>query len=164
MPLSVSEYITNNLDIGSLSVYPYSDDMRNMGFCMLIHPSTRIEDNKKFYQCTLFLKEKPYCHNYRHIDEIIGHIQSVDYKFNNAILCSNMCDEVVMELAEVSIIPDNEKIENTHKLVTKYNDKLSLIINEQTHFLIKQLFTEYVETDKYSIEDVEFTLNNLLSD
>lgn len=73
-----------------------------------------------------------------------------------------ICDESVMELAECSEIPNNEKIEDIHKIVARYDDKLCLVQDEKVHFLIKSLFDEYVKTDKYTLEQVENILNSLL--
>jgi len=160
--MNINEYFDNGLKQGMVKIYPYAEDIKEMGFYMLIHESTRIIDNNKSYQCTLFLKETPYCHEFRPLWDIINHIKSRDYKIDNNILYSMMCDDSVMELAEVKEIPNNEKIEDIHKLVDKYNNKLELIEEEKQYLLIKSLFDEYINTENYTLEQVEDVLNSLL--
>ena len=162
MTQTVTQYIKSNLKDGSVVIKPYSKDIRDMGFYMIIHPSTRIIGSKASYQCTLFLNETPYCHDFRPLYDIVNHIESNGFKIEDNILYSYMCDDGVIELSKVSKIPDNKKTEDIQKLVEKYNDKLCLIQEEQDTATIKSLFKEYIETDVYSIDQVESILESLL--
>lgn len=162
MVTAISEYIDNNLKQGHIKIYPFSKKIEELGFYMVIHPSARIDDNNGSYQCTLFLKEKPYCHSFRPLWDIKADIASKDCFIEEGILYSVICDESVMELAECSEIPNNKKVEDIHILVDKYNDKLSEVQEEKTHNLIKSLFDEYIQKDQYSLEQVEEILNSLL--
>jgi hypothetical protein len=162
MAITINEYIDDNLKQGHMKIYPFSEEIEELGFYILIHPSARIADTTGSYQCTLFLKEKPYCHSFRPLWDIKADIACKDYLIEDGILHSIMCDESVMELAECSEIPNNKKVEDIHILADKYNDKLSEIQEEKTHNLIKALFNEYIDTDKYSLQQVEEILNSLL--
>jgi hypothetical protein len=162
MDMSIKKYIEDGIATGSVKIYPYSKDIKDLGFYMIIHQSTRIEKLEHFYQCTLFLGDKPYCHDIRPLGDIIKHIENTDYKLEDGILYSMICDESVMELAECTEIPSNKKTEDIHKIVIEYDDRLSLIQDEKVIFLIKSLFDEYIKTDKYTIEQVESILNSLL--
>lgn len=158
--MNISEYIKSELNKGCVKIYPFLNDIENIGFYMLVHQSTRIVDTKGSYQCTLFLKEKPYSHSLRPLWDLIGDIENNNYRIKNGVLYSSICDASVMKLAECSEVPNNKKIEDIHILVDKYNDKLSLIQEEKTHTLIKSLFDEYIGTDRYSLEQVEDILRN----
>jgi hemerythrin superfamily protein len=160
--MDIDEYFEKHLKQGMVKIYPYTDGIREMGFYILIHESTRIINNNKSYQCTLFLKETPYCHDFRPLWDIIGHIESDDYKIENNNLYSIMCDNEVLDFANMKERPNNEKIEDIHKLVDKYNDKLELVQDEKQYSLIKSLFDEYVNTGNYTLEKVENILNSLL--
>lgn len=162
MATEISKFIDNSLEHGHVKVFPFSQKIDDMGFYMLIHPSARVADTNGSYQCTLFLKEKPYCHSFRPLWDIKADIEAKDYLIEEGILHSVMCDEGVMELAECTEIPNNKKIEDIHILVDRYNDKLSEIQEEKTHNLIKSLFDEYIEKEQYSLEQVEEILNSLL--
>lgn len=59
MSETISKYIKDCIDIGYVKALPYSKDIEELGFYMVIHPSARIEDSEQIYQCTLFLKDKP---------------------------------------------------------------------------------------------------------
>ena len=161
MSQTVIQYIESNLKKGSVTIKPYSKDIRDMGFYMIIHPSTRIIGSKTSYQCTLFLNETPYCHDFRPLYDIVNHIESNDFKIEDNILYSYMCDDGIIELSEISKIPDNKKTEDIHKIVEKYNDKLCLIQEEQVSDIVKSLFKEYIETNKYNIDQVESILESL---
>lgn len=160
--MNVNEHFENGLKQGMVKIYPYTEDIREMGFYILVHESTRIINNNKSYQCTLFLKETPYYHDFRPLWDIIGHIESDEYKIENDNIYSIMCDNEVLEFAKMTEMPNNEKVEDIHKLVDKYNDKLELIENEKQHSLIKSLFDEYEKTENYTLKQVENILNSLL--
>lgn len=160
--MNVNEYFENGLKQGMVKIYPYDEGIKDMGFYILVHESTRIADNNKSYQCTLFLKDKPYYHDFRPLWDIIRNIENYDYKIENGSIYTIMCDIEVLNFANMKEMPNNKKVEDIHILVDKYNDKLELIEDEKQYLLIKSLFDEYTKTEKYSLQEVEDILKSLL--